>query len=161
MRRAVIIEVIVAATIILFVYAAMSKLLAYPLFTEQLEMHPLLKPFAGWLAWAVPAAELLVAALLVIPSTRLVGLYGAAILLFMFTVYLTGMILTDSHLPCSCSGIISGFTWRQHIVFNLVFMGLAVTGIILDKRKDIVATIHPNSSMGVNEGNLTAPKSQK
>ncbi len=31
MRRAVIIEVIVAATIILFVYAAMSKLLAYPL----------------------------------------------------------------------------------------------------------------------------------
>jgi uncharacterized membrane protein YphA (DoxX/SURF4 family) len=136
MRRAVIIDVLAAAIIVLFVYAAVSKLMAYPLFTAQLEMHPLLRPFAGWLAWAVPAAELLVAALLVIPSTRLVGLYGAAILLFMFTVYLTGMILTDKHLPCSCGGLISGFTWRQHIAFNLVFLGLAVTGILLDKRKD-------------------------
>ena len=139
MRRAVIIDAVAAATIVLYVYAAMSKLLAYPLFTAQLAMHPLLKPFAGWLAWGVPAAELLIAALLVIPFTRLIGLYGSAILLFIFTVYLTGMILTDSHLPCSCGGIISGFTWRQHIVFNLVFLGLAVTGITLDKRKDKTA----------------------
>ncbi len=136
MRKTVIIDALAAATIILFVYAAMSKMMAYPLFTAQLEMHPLLRPFAGWLAWAVPAAELLVAALLVIPSTRLMGLYGSAILLFMFTVYLTGMILTDKHLPCSCGGIISGFTWRQHIVFNLVFLGLAITGILLDKQKE-------------------------
>ncbi|TAM95924.1 MAG: hypothetical protein EPN39_14225 [Chitinophagaceae bacterium] len=152
MRRTVIIQAIAAATIILFVYASLSKLMAYPLFTAQLEMHPLLRPFAGWLAWAVPAAELLVAALLVIPSTRLMGLYGSAILLFMFTVYLTVMILTDKHLPCSCGGLISRFTWRQHIVFNLVFLAIAITGILLNRKrtKDIVATIHPNSSMGVN-----------
>ncbi|TAN15978.1 MAG: hypothetical protein EPN37_08785 [Chitinophagaceae bacterium] len=139
MRRAVIIDAVAAATIVLYVYAAMSKLMAYPLFTAQLTMHPLLKPFAGWLAWGVPAAELLIAALLVIPFTRLIGLYGSAILLFMFTVYLTVMILTDSHLPCTCGGLISSLTWRQHIVFNLVFLGLAVTGIILDKRKDKTA----------------------
>jgi uncharacterized membrane protein YphA (DoxX/SURF4 family) len=136
MRRAVIIDVLAAAIIVLFVYAAVSKLMAYPLFTAQLEMHPLLKPFAGWLAWAVPVTELLIAVLLVIPFTRIPGLYSSAILLFMFTVYLTGMILTDKHLPCSCGGIISGFTWKQHIVFNLVFLGLAVTGILLNKRKD-------------------------
>ncbi|TAM97041.1 MAG: hypothetical protein EPN39_12190 [Chitinophagaceae bacterium] len=139
MRRTVIIDVLAAALIILFVYAALSKLMAYPLFTAQLEMHPLLRPFAGWLAWALPAAELFISALLVIPSTRLMGLYGSAILLFMFTVYLTGMILTDKHLPCSCGGLISGFTWRQHIVFNLVFIILSITGIILSKQKDRTA----------------------
>lgn len=136
MKRKWIIEIICALLICLWVYASLSKLFAYHLFVARLEMHPLLKPFAAWLAWAVPVTELLIAALLVIPITRLIGLYGAAILLLMFTVYLTEMILTDKHLPCSCGGIISGFTWKQHIVFNLVFLGLAVTGILLDKRKD-------------------------
>lgn len=92
-----------------------------------------------------------IATLLIIPFTRIPGLYGSAILLFIFTAYLTGMILTDKHLPCSCSGIISSLSWGQHIVFNLVFLTIAITGILLNKKrtKNIVATIHPNSSMGV------------
>ncbi len=136
MRRTLIIEAIAAALIVLLVYASLSKLLAYPVFVAQLHLHPMLKPFAGLLAWAVPVVELGIVALLIIPGTRCAGLYSAAILLLVFTVYLVLMLLTDKNLPCSCGGVISTLTWGQHIVFNGLFILLAVTGIILDKRND-------------------------
>ncbi len=129
-------EIITAALITLFVYAALSKLLSYPVFVAQLHAHPMLKPFAGFLAWAVPVVELGVAALLVIPETRSVGLYSAAALLLAFTAYLLLMLLSGKPLPCSCGGLISKLSWSGHVVFNSVFILLSVTGIILDKRKD-------------------------
>jgi hypothetical protein len=32
-------------------------------------------------------------------------------------------------LPCSCGGAISRMGWREHIVFNVVFVGLTVLAI--------------------------------
>jgi uncharacterized membrane protein YphA (DoxX/SURF4 family) len=134
-----IVEILTALLICLFVYAAISKLTEYSMFVAQLKLHPLFKYFAGLLAWIIPAAELITTGLLVFPLTRRTGLYTSAALLSSFTVYLIVMISTNSHLPCTCGGLIKSLTWRQHIVFNLVFLGLAVTGIILDKRKDKTA----------------------
>lgn len=135
MRRTLIIEAIAAGLIVLLVYASLSKLLAYPVFVVQLHTHPLLKSFAGFLAWAVPVVELCVVTLLAIPKTRLAGLYSATALLLVFTAYLLLMLLSGQPLPCSCGGIISKLSWSGHVVFNSVFILLAVTGIILDKRR--------------------------
>lgn len=136
MRRSVTIEIISAALVLLLVYASLSKGLSYPAFTAQLHTHPLLKHFARVLAWAVPAAELAIAALLVIPRTRRTGLYGSALLLSLFTIYLAIMLLAYKDLPCSCGGVISSLTWGEHLIFNGGFIGLAITGIILDKQAD-------------------------
>jgi uncharacterized membrane protein YphA (DoxX/SURF4 family) len=135
MKNNWIIEIISAALVLLLVYAASGKLMDYPLFVAQLHTHPYLKPFAGFLAWSVPTVELIIAILLIIPRTRLTGLYSAAALLFTFTAYLVLMILTDKNLPCSCSGIISSMSWGQHIVFNILFIILAIIGIWSYKRK--------------------------
>jgi hypothetical protein len=133
MRRSVIIEIIAALLILLFLYASLSKALAYPVFAAQLRTHPLLKRFAGFLAWAVPAAELIVAALLFIPSTRRAGFTGALALMTVFTLYIAGMLLLDSHLPCSCNGILQNLTWKQHLIFNIFFTLLAFTGRKLER----------------------------
>lgn len=121
----------------LWVYASCSKLFTYQLFVSQLEMHPMLKQFASSLALIIPVSELLIAILLIFSSTRIMGLYCSTILLIIFTIYLIIMILTDSHLPCGCSGIISGFSWKEHIVFNCVFILLSITGIWLYKKEKI------------------------
>lgn len=136
MRRAFITDIISALIVLLLIYASLSKLLAYPAFVIQLHTHPLLKPLAGVVARAVPAAELAIAALLVIPRTRRTGLYGSALLLSLFTIYLAIMLLAYKDLPCSCGGVISSLTWGEHLVFNGGFIGLAITGIILDKQAD-------------------------
>lgn len=134
-RDNIVIEIICAILVVPLIYASLSKLLAYPVFVTQLYTHPRLKPFAGFLAWALPVVELGVAALLVIPETRLAGLYSATGLLIAFTVYLLLMLLSGKTLPCSCGGIVSQLSWVGHVVFNSVFILLAVTGILLHKGK--------------------------
>lgn len=133
MRRSLTIEIITALLIGLFVYASLSKLLSYPVFAAQLHTHPYLKPFAGFLAWAVPVVELGVAALLFVPHTRLAGFTGAFVLMSIFTLYIAGMLLLDSHLPCSCGGVLQDLTWKQHLVFNVFFTLLAFIGWRLKK----------------------------
>lgn len=128
MKNKWIIEIISALLIGLLIYAAFSKLLAYPVFVAQLHTHPMLKPFAGFLAWAVPVVELGVALLLFIPRSRLAGFTGALALMIMFTLYIAGMLLSDYHLPCSCGGILRNLTWKQHLVFNVFFTLLASIG---------------------------------
>ncbi len=135
MKKKWIIEVITVLLIILWVYAATGKLLEYQVFVAQLHTHPMLNPFAGFLAWALPATEFIVSALLVVPKTRLIGLYCTAGLLLSFTIYLMLMLLSGKDLPCSCSGIVSALNWGQHIVFNLVFMFLAIIGILAYNKK--------------------------
>jgi len=50
--------------VLLFVYAAVSKLLDFNTFQVQLGQSPLLSAFAGWVSWAVVLSELLIAGLL-------------------------------------------------------------------------------------------------
>lgn len=131
MSRKTIIEIITALLIVLFVYAGLSKLLDHHTFSLQLAQSPLLSSWAFVIAWALPAGELLLAAALVIPATRQLGLYASLILLILFTVYLVYMLSFSTHLPCSCGGIISSLSWKQHLGFNSVFISLAAVGIWL------------------------------
>ncbi len=88
MLRKTIIEIITVLFILLFVYAAVSKLLDYEKFRVQLGQSPLLTAFAGWVALIIPAAEILVSLLLATRRWRLVGLYAAFSLMVMFTAYI-------------------------------------------------------------------------
>src|SRR5690606_35884387 len=74
--------------ILLFVYAAVSKLVDYGNFRVQLGQSPLLTAYAHVVAWAVPAIELIIAVGLVSPKLRLRGLYASFALMVMFTAYI-------------------------------------------------------------------------
>jgi putative oxidoreductase len=135
MKRRIIIEVICSMLIFLFVYAASNKLLDYNLFKAQLHFFPLLSFAINFMPWILPLTELIVAALLFIPVTRLYGFFGSALLLTIFTVYLTVMVATQNNLPCSCGGVLQSMSWKQHIVFNIGFILLSATGIVLMKKQ--------------------------
>ncbi len=125
MKRIVTIDLISSLLIFLFGYTAISKLLSI----HRFEAMPLISSGAPLLAWQVPLAELCMVGLLIFPLTRRLGLIASAAMLSLFTMYLVYMILLTPHLPCTCGGVISNMSWREHIAFNGVFIGLTAWGI--------------------------------
>jgi putative oxidoreductase len=126
----------VAATgllILLFVYAALSKLLDLPLFRGQLYNQSFSHRLADVLVFGLPASELLTSGLLMFQRTRRYGLWLSALLMTVFTIYITLVLLQFwSRVPCSCGGVLAHLSWAQHLIFNLFFLALSVMALWLD-----------------------------
>lgn len=117
--------------ILLFVYAAVSKLLIYEHFQVQLEQSPYLNAFADLLAWGIPAIELLVASLFFLPKLKLIGLWSSFTLMVIFTTYIIIVLNFSNSIPCSCGGVIESLSWNQHLIFNTGFIVVAALGLLL------------------------------
>lgn len=141
MKQKITIEIICSLLILLFIYAAFSKLLDYKTFQQQLKASTILHPFSTILAWAVPLIEISISILLTANYTRLIGLHASLLLLLFFTIYIIIMLLSVSHLPCSCGGIIKKLSWRQHIAFNGAFIFLNVIAIHLHKKQKLITSL--------------------
>lgn len=124
---------VVVAYVILFTYAAISKLLDFETFTVQLAQSPLLSAYAGVIAWMVVGIELAIAFLLIIPKFRMLAFYAAFTLMVMFTVYIYIILNFSDFIPCSCGGVLEKLSWTQHLIFNVVFIILAVVAIFFFK----------------------------
>lgn len=131
MKRATVVEIISSLLILLFMYAAVSKLLDYDTFRVQLSKSPFITQFAGVLAWALPVGEIIVALALTVKRFRLLGLYASLFLMTMFTAYIWAMLNYSYYVPCSCGGVLSKMGWAQHLWFNIGFIILSIVGIVL------------------------------
>ncbi len=131
MSRKNILETISGLLVLLFVYAAISKLLDYENFKIQLGKSPLLTSFAPWVAIGLPLLEIGISILLLSKAMRLLGFYASFFLLVLFTSYLTAILNYSYYIPCSCGGILRGLSWKTHIIFNLIFMAISVVGVII------------------------------
>lgn len=115
---------------LLFAYTAISKVYDWQgtkggLFNQV---------FPDWLAtvllYGLPPVELITAVMLISNPFRKTGFLVSIILLTAFSIYI-GIVMTGifGRIPCSCGGVINSLNWGEHLVFNLVFLGLAVVGI--------------------------------
>lgn len=129
--KSIILEIVCLLYTLLFVYAAVSKVLDFENFQAQLGQSPLLSPFAHLVSYAVIFIELIIAVLLSIPRIRCFALWGAATLMSMFTTYIVIILHFSSFVPCSCGGILEKLGWTEHLIFNIVFLFLAITAILL------------------------------
>jgi hypothetical protein len=133
-KRKTIIEICCALLIILFIYAGLTKLITYEKFRWDLLGHKVLVPYAHTIAWAIPGFEILIAFLLLIKKTRVLGLYLSFGLLAIFTAYIIYMFNFYELAPCSCGGVISKLSWGQHVVFNIFFTVLSLIAIFLTRK---------------------------
>lgn len=131
MKRAIIIEIIAFLFVLLFLYAAMNKLMDYQKFTVQIGQSPLLTGFGGSIPWMVISIEVLISVLLIVPRFRLIGFFAAFSLMTMFTTYIWAILNFGKNIPCSCGGILEKLGWQEHLVFNSVFVVLGIVGIVL------------------------------
>ncbi len=128
-------ELVTAVFITLFSYTAVDKLLNHSTFRMALVQSPLLEHYADYVAVAIPVAELVVVALLIINTTRIGGLRASLGLMIAFTLYILGLMLFADHLPCNCGGILNTLSWKAHLVVNLVLTALAGWAVWRTKRK--------------------------
>lgn len=140
-----IVEIIAALLILLFMYAAVSKLLDYDTFKLQLGKSPYLSTYAASIAWLVPVTELIICIMLIVPPIRIAGFLASFFMMLLFTGYIYLMLYHSSYLPCSCGGILSRMSWEDHFYFNIVFTLLSLTGSLLVKQPNQrLATIDKN-----------------
>jgi putative oxidoreductase len=126
--------------IVLFVYTAISKLIAFQNFQEQMLKQAVPVWMAKILIWALPAIELVVAVLLSISNLRLIGFMISFVLMMLFTTYIgLAMLNVFSRVPCSCGGVLKIMGWKVHFFFNLFFLLLSFTGILLMNRERRIA----------------------
>ena len=116
--------------VILFIYAAVSKLLDFENFQVQLAQSPLLSAYAGLISYAVILIEIVIAGLLLFKGTKLWGLYSTFALMTAFSMYIYLMLNYSDFVPCSCGGILEKMSWTQHLIFNVVTVFIAGVGIV-------------------------------
>lgn len=134
-------EIIAYLYILLFVYAAVSKMLDFENFRVQLGQSPLLNAYAGIIAWMIPFLEILIALLLVFKASRRIGLLASLGLMVMFTAYIFLILNFSSYVPCSCGGILENMGWNEHLYFNIAFSFLAIGGLLIlynNKRRAVI-----------------------
>lgn len=124
--------------ILLFVYAAVSKVMDFENFVAQLGQSPLLSPFADYVSFGVIIAEFIIAILLSIPKLRYFALWGAVSLMVLFTTYIVIILNFSSFVPCSCGGILEKLGWTEHLIFNTIFVVLGVAAILLKSLTNLI-----------------------
>jgi len=124
-------ETITAILVFLFLYTGLSKYFEFSQFRSILSNSILSPQMAGLVAAILPGFEISLVVLLVLPKTRLWGLYLSMGLLIACTLYILWMIGFAPHLPCNCGGVINRLSWKEYVFFNLFFLFLSGIGIRL------------------------------
>jgi uncharacterized membrane protein YphA (DoxX/SURF4 family) len=141
MTRRLIIESASFLLIVLFVYAAVTKLSSFEQFSVQIGQSPMLTPMRQLIAVVIPGVELAVSLLLAINTTRTLGLYASFALMALFTAYIVAVTQLSEHIPCSCGGVLEAMSWNEHLIFNIGFLMLAGVALIIHGQQQIVSRI--------------------
>lgn len=142
MKRQIIIEVIAFIFFFLFIYTGLSKVYQYHIYVHDLLRSPMLAPIAYPASILIPVSEILIAALLIPDATRKYGFGGSLVLMAMFTIYVGYVLSTSSYRPCTCGGIIRQLSWKNHMIFNVIFLLLAIVGVLLEGKKARIKVHH-------------------
>ena len=135
-KRQVFLELVSGLLILLFLYASISKFLDFGTFYHDMNNQPLPHSWTPFLVWFIPCTEIAISLALLFERTRLPGLYASLALMSLFTIYAILILLHFfPYVPCSCGGVIKHLTWPQHLVLNLFFLGLSISGILIRRSK--------------------------
>ncbi len=133
-KRAWVVNGVAYLFIVLFIYAAVSKILDFETFRVQLAQSPLLSAYAGIIAWLVPGVEIMIALFLMSSRFRNLALYASFFLMVMFTTYIYIILNFSDFVPCSCGGVLEKMSWTQHLLFNMGFIVLGVFAIVIGSK---------------------------
>ena len=135
MKKLNFISIVVALYILLFSYTAVSKFLDYELFVFQMKLAPLplMPTIAPLIGILLPLVEFALCILLLKDRWQVLALKSSLILMTIFEIYIVAMLFTGKELPCTCGGIISTMGWKQHLLFNCLFIMIGILAIYFQK----------------------------
>ena len=127
----VFLEMVCFLYIILFTYAAISKLIDFENFQTQLSQSPLLSAYAASISFLVIIADLELVLALSLRVSRIKALSLSVGLMTVFTTYIILILNFSSFIPCSCGGILEKLGWTEHMIFNLFFIFIGSCNLLL------------------------------
>lgn len=133
------IEIFESLLIVLFVYAAINKLIDIQKFQIELGKSPIINSFSKLASVGVPVLELIIASMFFFNKSKLSGFYLAFGLMVSFTAYIIIILNFSDYIPCSCGGVISMMSWNQHLLFNIFFILISALGVMLYPKKILSA----------------------
>ncbi|MEG9328980.1 MauE/DoxX family redox-associated membrane protein [Salinimicrobium catena] len=128
-------ELISFLLITLWIYAAVGKLLQFENFQIRLRQFPFISTYADLLAWLVPGVEIMIALLFFFPRLKDEAYLASTALLLVFTVYIIAVLNLSDSIPCSCNGVLPSLSWKEHILFNVGFLVLALAGLVISPKQ--------------------------
>ena len=139
----------------LWIFVAYNKITDFKQNMEGMLRQPFPRPFAVFLAYAIPGSELIAALLIGYSRTRLIGLGFSALLMAAFTAYVGLAILHvwSDKLPCNC-GLIIQIGWKKHFVFN-VFLLLISSWAFLLQWWILKSKLHINKGNNIDRYKIT------
>ncbi|NOW95984.1 MauE/DoxX family redox-associated membrane protein [Mucilaginibacter sp. SG564] len=136
MKRSDLPDLLAVILILMFAYAAFSKLFDFGSYKLQMSLQPLPKWSTSFIMLLLPATELIVVGSLLFRKTRLLGFNASFMLMLIFTIYVgLAMVGVFGKVPCSCGGVIRHLKWPQHFVFNVFFLTISAYGLYLERKE--------------------------
>lgn len=140
-NKNLLVDILSAFFILLFIYAALSKVLDFEKFRVELGKSPILNSFAYPISILIPSLEIIIAIMLAVKRCQYLGLYMAYSLMVMFSAYIIVILKFSSYIPCSCGGILQNMSWTQHLFFNVAFVLLGAFAVLIhpNQNQDLIA----------------------
>src|SRR5688500_18826191 len=136
MKRKLIVEVIAFLLMLLFLFASVSKWLAFKTFIGDINNQPFPNWLTPWITNLLPPVVVLIVLALMFEKTRTAGFYASLILMSAFSIYSAAVLLKFfDYILCSCGGIIKNISWLDIMFLNLFFVAIFVVGIVLRKNR--------------------------
>jgi hypothetical protein len=131
--REVYLMILCAVFILFWLYSAGFKLYDFETFKQEMHRQVFPNDISNLLSYVIPAFEIMIAALLIYSTTRLLGMTLSFLLMLMFTTYV-GLALLDvyRYMPCNCIGLLGeNASWGANFILNLFIAIVAAVGLIL------------------------------
>lgn len=123
-------QIVLFLLVLLWVYAAVSKLSDLQRFQSQMNKQVLPDTLKPVLIFLLPIVEIATAVTLIFDRTRLAGLFLSLGLMLAFTLYVgLAVFKVYPRIPCTCGGILSQMGWQLHFAFNIFYLLLTAVGI--------------------------------
>ncbi len=136
MKRTLIVELIAFLLMLLFLFASVSKWLAFKTFIGDINNQPFPNWLTPWITNLLPPIEVLIVLALMFERTRTAGFYASLILMMAFSIYSAAVLLHFfDYVPCSCGGIIKNLSWPENLVLNLFFVCISIAGLVLRRNR--------------------------
>lgn len=126
---------------IIIITGLLIALWAYTAFSKVFNMHKfkqalMTQVFPRWvgkiLMYLLPLTEVVLVVLLILPDTRLLGMYASLFLMLIFTLYVGGAVFqVYERYPCACGGLFGRLGWYKHFKLNIMLTFITLVGVIL------------------------------
>lgn len=125
-------EIFAALIVVVFIYAAGSKLADFDYFKWQMHAQKFSAQVAEVVIYTLPSIEIAVSLMLIFQPSRNLGFLASTLLMLVFTLYM-GLVHFGYYqdVPCACGGILQDMGFGVHFYFNLTFLIVAGIGSLL------------------------------